>query len=587
MKLSDYVIDYLVKIGVKHVFLITGGAASHLVDSFHKRKDIKYICVQHEQAAAICADAYSRMGSSIGVVITTSGPGATNLITGAGCSWFDSIPCLYLTGQVNTYEYKGGSSVRQIGFQETDIVSILKPLTKFSHMVTEPEEIRYYLEKAVYLAKSGRPGPVLLDLPMNIQRAEIRSSTLKRFNVRDVVCRNDSGAVLDRKLNQCLKLIECARRPAIVVGGGVRNSHATNELRELAEVLDFPVTVTLCGLDAFDHTHRLFAGFIGVYGQRGANLTVANSDLLIGIGSRFDSRQTGTQPKSFARAARKIIVDIDPNELNRRVRADVAVACDAKLFIKSLLKKIKVIKKSGNSGWLKKVKEWREKYSGVPVNTRSSHRVNPYFFLKALSGQLNKDSVVTLDTGANMIWSAQTLEVREKQRVFTAGGMSPMGYALPAAIGASVCLNKKPVICIVGDGGMQLNIQELQTIKHYQLPVKIFVMKNHAYGMRKQFQEMYFGSRYEATDPSRGYSCPDFIKIGKAYGLKTLMIESHRALKQKISQVLRSSGPVLCDVKVDRQARIVPKLEVGKPIEEQAPYLKRKEFQSNMFIEPY
>lgn len=587
MKLSDYIIDYLVSIGVKHVFLITGGAASHLVDSFHKRKDIRYICVQHEQAAAMAADAYSRVGDSIGVVITTSGPGATNLITGAGCSWFDSIPCLYLTGQVNTYEYKGTASIRQVGFQETDIVSVLKPLTKFAHMVSEPLKIKYYLEKAVYLAKTGRPGPVLLDLPMDIQRAQINPQGLSSFNPKEVIYKNDSDSTLKMKLDKCLKLIKKSKRPVILSGGGVRNSHAASELKKLAETLSCPVAVTLCGLDSFDHTHPLFAGFIGVYGQRAANFTIANSDLIIGIGSRLDYRQTGTQPKTFARSARKIIVDIDPEELNRRVKADIPIACDAKRFLKALLDRKENIKRPEDREWLKTVRIWQKKYSFPAKINNSSASVNPYYFLKVLSDQLNENSVIVLDTGANMIWSAQTIRARASQRIFTAGGMSPMGYALPAAVGASVCLNKKAVVCIIGDGGMQLNIQELQTVNRYRLPIKIFVMNNSAYGMIKQFQDMYFGSRYEATDPSTGYSCPDFVKIGKAYGLKTQNIASHRGLKQKIRKALRCDGAVLCNVNIDREARIIPKLEINKPIEEQSPYLNREEFLANMIIEPY
>ena len=554
MKLSDYIVDYLVSIGVKDVFLITGGAASHLVDSFHNRKDIRYICVQHEQAAAMAADAYSRVGTSIGVVITTSGPGATNLLTGTGCSWFDSIPCLYLTGQVNTYEYKADLSVRQVGFQETDIVSIIKPITKFTHMLTEPNKVRYYLEKAVYIAKSGRPGPVLLDLPMNIQRAEINPYRLKKFDSKEVIYKIDTGAVFNKKIDKCSGLIQNSKRPVIIAGGGIRSARATKELRDFAENMNIPVVTTLCGLDSFNHNHRLYVGFFGVYGQRAANFTVANSDLIIGIGTRFDSRQTGTKVNNFARAAKRIIVDIDCEELNKRVRADITIISDAKCFLTALNKKIKNIKRVDINDWLLIIRKWKNRYLSEYLGICSQPgRVAPYIFLKALSGQLSKDCIVTLDTGANMIWSAQTLVVKDGQRIFTSGGMSPMGYALPAAIGASACLNKKPVICIIGDGGMQLNIQELQTIVHYNLPIKIFIMNNHSYGMIKQFQDMYFEQRYEATDLKGGYSCPDFIKIGKAYGLKTISINENKDIKQRINEVLKIKDAILCNVNIDKK----------------------------------
>ncbi len=587
MKLSDYIIDFLVSIGVKHVFLITGGAASHLVDSFHNRKDIRYICVQHEQAAAMAADAYSRLGDSIGVVITTSGPGATNLLTGTGCSWFDSIPCLYLTGQVNTYEYKGGANVRQVGFQETDIVNVIKPLTKFAHLVNEPHKIRYFLEKAVYIAKSGRPGPVLLDLPMDIQRASIDPAVLKRFSAKEIDLNIDSDEALRKKIDKCLSLIKSSRRPVIVAGGGIRNARATSELKTFAGSLGFPVVATLCGLDSFDHRNPLYAGFLGVYGQRGANFTVANSDLLIGIGTRFDSRQTGTGPHTFARAAKKIVVDIDREEFNRRVIANIAIASDAKRFLSAINKKIKNLEKPDVNNWLRTVGKWKNKYSIHHQGfSRKSRKINPYVFLRKLSEELSDDSIVTLDTGANLIWSAQTLEIKAGQRVFTAGGMSPMGYALPAAIGASVYAPKKPVICIVGDGGMQLNLQELQTISYYKLPVKIFIFNNHSYGMVRQFQDMYFDSRHEATDIGGGYSCPDFIKIGKAFGLNTSSIKG-RNLRDKIKWVLKCKKAVLCNVDIDEEEQIIPKLEVNKPIEDQTPYLTREEFLANMVIEPY
>jgi len=581
MKLSDYVISHLASLGIKHVFLLTGGAATHLVDSFRNVEGIDYICVQHEQAAAMAADAYSRLGGFIGVAITTSGPGATNLLTGTGCSWFDSIPCLYLTGQVNTYEYKDDSKVRQVGFQETDIVSIIKPISKFAHMVTDPKTIRYYLEKAIYVAKSGRPGPVLLDLPMDVQRAEIEPSELEGFEPE--IARGDDGLI--SKIKDCAELIEHSIRPIIIAGGGVRNAGATEELEELAELAGIPVAATFCGIDSFPHDHPLYVGFMGVYGNRYANFAVANCDLLIGVGSRFDTRQTGTQPKSFAREARKIVVDIDPEELNKRVTADIAICCDAKDFLVLLKNELSGRETSDISAWLDKIAEYKAKYPICrPEYYDQPDKVNPYVFMKTLSEEAADDEVIIVDAGQNLMWGIQTLEPRGTQRVFSAGGMSPMGYSLPAAIGAAVCRGKRAV-CTIGDGGMQVNIQELQTIFHYQVPVKIFVMNNHSYGIIKQFQDLYFGSRYEAT--GRGYSCPNFVKVAEAYGIKAIAINNHAELQKKIRQVLDYEGPILCDVELKNDTLIIPKLEVNKPIEDQTPYLDREEFLSNMIIKPF
>lgn len=586
MKLSDYVINFLASIGVRHVFLITGGAVIHLVDSFRNNKNIDYICVQHEQAAAMAADAYTRVGNSIGVAMATSGPGATNLITGIGCSWFDSIPCLYITGQVNTYESVGKKKVRQVGFQETDIVSISKPLTKFSYKIDDPKKIRYYLEKAVYIATSGRPGPVLLDIPLDVQRAEINPDELEGYKKEEISDQQITD--VKEKVKECVKLIQESKRPVILAGGGIRNAKATKELKKIAEISGIPVVVTFNGLDSFSHDNELYAGFIGVYGQRDANFTIANSDLLIGIGTRLDSRQTGTKPETFARKAKKIIVDIDPEELNQRVKADIAISCEAKLFLELLIKEGKLIKKKRVGEWKKKIKEWRTKY---PICKKEYYdlkeKVNPYVFMKTLSEELAKDDIVIVDTGANLMWGIQTLEPKDNQRVFSAGGMSPMGYSFPAAIGASVCFNKKPVICTIGDGGMQINIQELQTVKYYDLPIKVFIINNKSYGIIKQYQELYLDSRYEASDYKKGYSCPDFVKIAEAYGIKTETIKNHSELREKIRKVLDASKAVVCDVEIHPDSRIIPKLEVNNPIEDQKPYLDREEFKKNMIIEPF
>jgi len=586
MKLSDYIISYLASLGIKHIFVLTGGAATHLVDSFKNRNDIKYICVQHEQAGAMAVDAYSRLSKSkLGAMIVTSGPGATNLITGICCSWFDSIPCLFLTGQVNTFESSGNTGVRQLGFQETDIVSIVKPITKYAALVTEPEKIKYHLDKAVYIAKSGRPGPVLLDIPMNVQRAEIDLTKLESFKGSRVNYA-DTGVVLRQKIKQVIKLIENAQRPIILAGAGIRLANATKEFRKMVELLKFPVIPSWAGSDLLPHAHHLRIGPMGVYGHRGANFAIQNADLLISIGSRIDTRMTGGKSETFCRRAKKIIVDIDPAELNKgRVIPDIAINSDAKEFINLLIEELHNIKKPNISSWIKKVKEWKAKYPiCLPEYYKQKKLVNPYVFIKTLSEELGEGEVIITDAGGNLTWTMQTFETKEGQRLFSAFGNSPMGYSFPASIGASICLNKKPIVCIIGDGGFQINIQELETVVNYKLPIKIFIMNNHCYGIIKQFQDMYFGSRYIASDKEHGYSCPDFVKIARAYGIKAMSITNHKDLRKKIRTVLKSKGAVVCDVVMRDDEKLIPKLEFGKPIEDLTPYLDRKEFLANMII---
>lgn len=582
MKLSDYVIKFLADIGIKHVFLVTGGACAHLVDSFRNVENIDYVCTQHEQAGAMAADAYARFSEcGIGASIATSGPGATNLITGICCSFFDSSATIFITGNVNTYEYKGDSEVRQSGFQETDIVSIVKPITKYARMVTNPNKIRYYLEKAVWEAKSGRPGPVLIDLPMDVQRAEINLDQQEGFTPPA-----EKKDVPKENIKECIELMKNAKRPLIIVGGGVRNAGATREIKEFAEKTGFPAVVSFMGLDSFPHDHELFAGFYGTYGTRYGNFAVANSDLLIGVGTRLDTRQTGTNVKIFAREAKKIVVDIDSAELNRRVIADIAFCCDVKDFLTEINKELVHFEKPDLSAWKDKIKYWKQKYPICLPEYYEDDKdgINPYVFMKVLSDELGDSDIILPDAGANLMWAIQSIEACKNRRIYSGGGNSPMGYSFPAAIGASLATGK-PAVCTIGDGGFQMNVQDLQTVVHYKIPVKIFIINNHEYGIIKQFQDFYFGSRYEAT--GRGYSVPDFIKIADAYGLKTVSINKHAELKEKVREVLDANEPAVCDVNIKSGSKIIPKLEVDRPIEDLWPNLSKKELNENMIIEPY
>lgn len=596
MKLSDYLVQYLVDLGVKHVFLITGGACTHLVDSLGRNENIDYVCVQHEQAAAMAAEAYSRITGNLGVAMTTSGPGATNLITGIGCAWFDSIPCLFLTGQVNIHEQKGSTGVRQFGFQETEIVDIVRPITKFSEMIREPEKIKYYLDKAVHIAKSGRPGPVLLDIPLNIQHAEIEPENLVGFEPEKEPEGFKKPALQEKQIEESLRLMEGASRPVILAAAGIKLAKAEKEFEEFIDKLGFPVVVSWGGIDILDHSHPLYFGPIGINGHRAANFIVQNSDLLISLGSRLDTRQTGGQADTFARGAKKIIVDIDKSELNKgRVKANIPIHADVKDFLSVMNKRMADLKQPDISSWLAWAREKKEKYPICPAEYHEEKEyVNPYVFFDVLYRELKNDDVVIADCGANLAMALQGLKIKRGRKLFSAFGNSPMGYAFPAAIGASFALNKKPIICTIGDGGMQMNVQELQTVFHYKLPIKIFLFNNSGYGIIRQFHDSYFNSRYEAAGQEKGLTLPDFKRVAEAYGLKSELIANHSHLQEKIRAVLQSPEAVLAEVLINPQQKIIPKLEakkvdnryISKPIEDQYPYLSREEFLNNMIIPP-
>ena len=597
MKLSDYLASFLAKKGIQYVFQIIGGASAHMVHSIAAAKGIDFICFQHEQAAAMAAESYSRTTKNLGCAMATSGPGMTNLITGICCAYFDSIPTIYITGQVNTSELRKGKKVRQIGFQETDIVEMVKPITKFAVQITDPNDIELILETAVYIAKSGRPGPVLVDIPMNIQHAQIDPKKLKRFTPADIIHDVDSKASVNKNIQKAMRLILKAERPVVIAGGGIRYADLTNEFEKLVDLLGIPVVATWSGIDTLYHDHPLYIGQIGVYGNRGANFTVQNSDCIVSLGSRLDTRITGGRPETFAREAKKIVVDIDRSEIfkGRGLTPDVAICSDLRIIIPKVISFLKNNKRWENDSWIKKTILWKKRYPAVLDEWRlHKDNVNPYFFIETLADVISEKATIITDCGGNLTWTIQAFKVKRGQRLFSAMGNSPMGYALAASIGASFGLGKKEVICIMGDGGMQLNIQELQTIKYYNLPIKVFILNSRSYAIIMQFQEVYFESNFLATQSNSGYSAPDFVKVAKAYGLQAKKIDNHHNLRRKIKEALSIKGPVICDVWVPENAKLIPKLtarRVGEkyiqsPIEDMTPFLPREEFLKNMIIAP-
>ena len=500
-----------------------------------------------------------------------------------------------ITGQSNIWETKGNTGVRQIGFQETDIIDIIRPITKFAVLVTEPNKIKYYLDKALYIAKSGRPGPVWLDIPMNVQQSEIDIEKLDEFNPKELEPEKLTN-ILD-SVKRIANEIKKSKRPTIIAGFGIKIGRAEKEFLETLGVLRIPVVSTWSGIDILPYDHPQYIGQYGVCGNRAANFAVQNSDLLLVLGSRLDTRQIGGDPKTFAREAIKIVVDIDNAELNKkRVVPDIPVNADVRHFLTDLNIVLKGAKLPSFSGWLSRCSGWKKQYpTTLPEYYKQRGSVNAYVFIEALSKKLPSNSIIIPDEGGNLTWTIQGFKVKKGHQLFSAFGNSPMGYALPASIGAAFAEPRKNIICIDGDGGFQMNIQDLQTIKNYRLPIKIFILNNNCYGIIKQFQETYFESRFEATDKETGYTSPDFCKVAKAYGITTETIGNHSEINKKLNKVLAAKGPVLCNVVLDKGQKIMPRVSptrtnngkfIGKPIEDLTPLLPRKEFMANMIVKP-
>lgn len=589
MNLSDYVLKFLEKKKVKNVFTITGGAICFLMDAFSRNKNMTYTSVAHEQAAAMMADSYSRFGPNFSATMVTSGPGATNLLTGIACSWFDSIPSLHICGQVNRYElsnfHKSTKKVRQVGFQETDIVSMAKPITKFAYQLKNENEIKYILEKAYYIAQTGRPGPVLIDIPMDLQRKIIDLKKLKSFKTKTVKINKPN---LLNKINEIIKHLKKSKRPVIILGGGIRISKTIKNLNLFLKKFNIPVVTTWSGVDSITHDSKNYIGNIGVYGSRAANFVIQNSDFVLSLGSRLDTRITGGVPKNFAREAVIASVDIDKEELNkdRGLKIKIKINESLSIFFETFNKNAKGLKIS-KIKWVQQSLLWKKKYPIILQEYRAQKKyINPYFFMEKLSKYLYKDDVVVADDGAHLTWTIQSLKVLKQQRLFSAFGNSPMGYAFPAAIGASIALNKKKVVCIDGDGSIQINIQELQTLVANKLPIKIIIINNEGYGIIKQFQELYLNKRYEAVDPKKGVTNPNFSKIAKAYGINYSEIKKNSEIDKILKKTLKSSKPEFINILVKPNQKIIPKLAFGSPLEDLSPHLPQKEFLENMLVKP-
>ena len=595
-KLSDYVIRFIADQGVKHVFMVAGGGAMHLNDSLGKCQDIEYVCNLHEQASAIAAEAYARVTNNLGVALVTAGPGGTNAITGLAGAWLDSTPCLFISGQVKRADIVGERGLRQLGVQEINIVSIVKSITKYAVTVMEPESIRYHLEKAVYLAKRGRPGPVWIDIPLDVQAAMIEEESLPGF---DPAKEGEESAAPDlgSKIRQLISLLNNAERPIILVGNGTRIAGAAKDFLNLVDLLNIPVLTTRLGVDLIPADHPLSMGMPGSIAPRSANFALQNSDFLLILGARLDMALIAYAPEKLARGAKKVMVNIDPAEMKKLGAVlDVAVAADARLFIRGIQENARAIAPRDRSDWLGRCREWKEKYPFVlPEHRVSTGRVSMYAFSEILSEELSEDCIILPGNAGNASELFLTaFKAKRGQRILHNKGTGAMGFCQPAAIGACLASGGRPTICVDGDGGFQMNIQELETVRRLGLPIKFFVMNNAGYASIRASQRNYFG-RLTGADATSGMTLPDIVAVAKAYGLAAVRIESAENLREQVRQVLTMPGPVVCDVLIipdePRAPRIASRQRkdgsmVSTPLEDMAPFLDRQEFLANMLVPP-
>lgn len=562
MKLSDYIASFLVSKDIRVVFGYIGGMITHLVDSIDRNPKLKFIQTYHEQTASIAAEGYALESGKFGVAIATSGPGATNMVTGIADAFFGSIPVLYITGQVNTYEYKYGKPIRQQGFQETDVVSIVRPITKYATMVDNPNQIRYELEKCLYIATHGRKGPVLIDLPMDISRAEINPERLSCY------VPPPTNSEINMELEKILRVVRSSKRPMVLVGGGCRGYGEM--LMNFIRKHRLPVVTSLMGRGIIDESYPLYMGMIGSYGLRCANMAFRNVDLLLALGSRMDTRQTGARYQDFVANGFIIQVDIDELELNfHRLKNRIPVHSDVAEFIRSMNESN--LKFCHENSWLSHLQDLRYLYSQKnEIDDRVKNKV-PYHFMLYLGTKLSDDAVVTTDVGQNQMWAAQALSLRGGQSFLTSGGLAPMGFSLPAAIGVSFASPQKTVYCLNGDGGFHIALQAVQLISQYSLNIKVIIINNSSLGMITQFQHLYFADNMAGTTKAGGYIVPEIKHLAKAYGLPYVKIVSSDF--SPLDDALRQQGPIIIELLVDGLTTVCPKLEYNMPIYNPSPQI--------------
>lgn len=585
IKLSDYIFRFLEEKGIKHAFMLPGGGAMHLDDSLGK-SNIDYVCFMHEQGAAIAAEAYAQHTNTPGLVLVTSGPGATNAITGVTAGWIDSTPMIIISGQSKRADLVGNRGVRQIGSQEVQIIPMITPITKYAVQIINPLEVRYHLEKAYFEATNGRPGPVWLDIPLDVQAVIVDENTLQGYAVPEVKKPDIEGAV-DKTINLLLE----AKKPLVLVGNGVKLSRATELMYAFLDKLRIPVETTWKTIDMFDENEELYVGHPGIMGDRGANLILQEADLIISLGCRLDTSVTAFNDRNFGKNAKKVIVDIDENEIARMdMEKEVAVACDVADFLKRMLnvleeKRSNMRETFSRADWLTWCKETRKKYPVVTEEHKwAKDYVSAYYFIGELCKLLKNDDVIVPESsgGAGEI-TYQAFQLKKGQKMKNAAGLGSMGFGLPYAIGSCIANDKRRTILINGDGAFQLNIQELETLYRLGLPVKMFIWNNDGYASIRAMQRNNFEGHYVASEKGSGLTMPDISRVAQAYGFKTYKICNNEELDALLPEIMADDLPLLCEVMVLPEETVSPRVkaivgENGKmisgPLEKMWPYIE-------------
>ena len=594
IKLSEYVLRRVAQEGVRCVFLVPGGGAMHLNDALAGRGDLSFVANYHEHASAVGAEAYAKLTGNLGVAMVTAGPGATNCVTGVTSAWVNSAPVLFLSGQVKRADLKGDHPLRQSGLQEVDIVSIVRPLTKYAATVTDPATIRQHLDLALHHARDGRPGPVWLDIPLDVQSSQVDEEGMAPAALPAPAVA--ATAELAGAVQAIIQALGTAERPILLLGAGVRIAGAAEAAIELVNRLGIPYVTTWVGADLVDDAHPCFAGRPGAFASRGANFAVQNSDLLLSIGARWDFATTGFSHADFARAARRIVVDVDPAELDKlRPVADRCILADAGDFVAELLRQLPPTPFSaGPAPWLARVQEWARKYPIVTEELRRlPHGVSTYVFVEALAQRLQaRDVIVQGSAGIHSEIFFMTFKVKEGQRIIADGSLGAMGYGVPAAIGACVGSEGRRTVLVDGDGSLMPNVQELETIRRLNLPIKIMVINNSGYASIRVSQSRWF-NRLIAADAGSGLTLPDFARLAHAFQLPFFQINGETEMGSILDQVLATPGPALVDVRVPAEEDRRPRLSnyqkpdgtlASKPLEDLFPFLDRSEFARNMII---
>lgn len=591
MKLTDYIVKFFEEQGLRDVFMLSGGGCQHLINSFGNSEKITYWCLHHEQCVSMAVEAYARMKNDLGVAVVTSGPGSTNAVTGLLGAWQDSVPCIFLSGQVrtvHTIRLSGIEGLRQFGQQEVDIIPIVKSITKYAVMIDKPEDIRYHLEKAVYLAKHGRPGPAWIDVPLDMQNSQIDETTLRPFIPEDVAQEDISNDVAE-----VAQMLQVAKRPVIVAGRGVRIANACDELSQLVDRCDIPVVNSFLGIDALPSEHKCNIGRIGVMGTRAGNFTMQNADFLLVIGSRLSISSMGFEPKSFAREAKVVIVDIDPIEHKKPlVKYDKLIISDAKEFLQQL---------SANqlpqySKWLAKTNEWKKEFTVFTSEYEDDKNgLNYYKFLELLNDYTTEKNPVISDAGSAFYVTSQAISLKPNQRYVSSGALATMGYTVPATVGVAVADLNNVTVGITGDGSFMQNMQELSIMQFHQLPIKLFVVNNDGYLSIRNSQIKNNGGKLVASCPESKVPFPNLEKVIKAFDLQYYKIDSIASAREILPKVFADNQPVIIEVVSQPYQLVVPTVQamkkadgtiVSKPLEDMFPYLPRDVFEQEMIVKP-